>query len=70
MVENLIKRCINNLLDNAIKYGKKVKVSISKSNNNIFVKIEDDGPGISEQEYENVFKPFYKIDKGRAGLKI
>ena len=67
--KNLIKRCINNLLDNAIKYAEKVKISISKSNNNIFIKIEDDGPGISEQEYENVFKPFYKIDKGRADSK-
>ena len=67
--KNLIKRCINNLLDNAIKYAEKVKISISKSNNNIFIKIEDDGPGISKQEYENVFKPFYKIDKGRADSK-
>jgi len=67
--KNLIKRCINNLLDNAIKYSKKVNIDISKSNNNIFIKIEDDGPGIPEQEYENVFKPFYKIDKGRADSK-
>ena len=32
-------------------------------------KVEDDGPGIPESEYENVFKPFYKIDKGRADTK-
>jgi len=67
--KNLIKRCINNLLDNAIKYAEKVKISITKSNNNIFIKIEDNGPGIPEQEYDNVFKPFYKIDKGRADSK-
>ena len=36
---------------------------------NIFIKIEDDGPGIPESEYDNVFKPFYKIDKGRAETK-
>jgi two-component system osmolarity sensor histidine kinase EnvZ len=67
--KNLIKRCINNLIDNAIKYAEKVKISINKSSNNVFIKIEDDGLGIPEQEYENVFKPFYKIDKGRADSK-
>ena len=67
--KNLIKRCINNLIDNAIKYGDKVNVELSKSTNNLFIKIDDNGPGIPETEYENVFKPFYKIDKGRAGSK-
>ena len=67
--KNLIRRCINNLLDNAIKYADKVQIEINKSNNNVFIKIEDDGPGIPESEFENVFKPFYKIDKGRADTK-
>ena len=67
--KNLIKRCINNLVDNAIKYGNKVNVELSKGTNNLFIKIEDDGPGIPEKEYDNVFKPFYKIDKGRADSK-
>ena len=34
-----------------------------------FINIDDNGPGISKNEYENVFKPFYKIDKGRAESK-
>jgi two-component system osmolarity sensor histidine kinase EnvZ len=67
--KNLIKRCINNLIDNAIKYGDKVNVELSKGTNNLFIKIDDNGPGIPETEYENVFKPFYKIDKGRADSK-
>jgi len=67
--KNLIKRCVNNLIDNAIKYGDKVNVELSKNNNNLFIKVEDNGPGISEKEYDNVFKPFYKIDKGRADSK-
>ena len=67
--KNLIKRCVNNLVDNAIKYGDKVKVELTKSTSNLFIKIEDNGPGIPEDEYENVFKPFYKIDKGRAETK-
>ncbi len=67
--KNLIKRCVNNLIDNAIKYAEKVNVDITKSSNNLFIKIEDNGPGIPEAEYDNVFKPFYKIDKGRAETK-
>ena len=67
--KNLIKRCINNLLDNAIKYANKINIEISKRNSSLFIQIEDNGPGIPEKEYENVFKPFYKIDKGRADAK-
>ena len=67
--KNLIQRCVNNLIDNAIKYGDKVNIELSKSTNNLFIKIEDNGPGIPEKEYDNVFKPFYKIDKGRAESK-
>jgi two-component system osmolarity sensor histidine kinase EnvZ len=67
--KNLIERCINNLIDNAIKYADKIHVDLTKNNNNLFIKIEDNGPGIPKEEYNNVFKPFYKIDKGRAGSK-
>ena len=67
--KNLITRCINNLLNNAIKYAKKVNIELNKNNHNLFIKIEDDGPGIPKTEYENVFKPFYKINKGRADSK-
>ncbi len=67
--KNLIKRCLNNIIDNGIKYGDKVNVELSKSANNLFIKIDDNGPGIPKEEYENVFKPFYKIDKGRAESK-
>ena len=67
--KNLIQRSINNLIDNAIKYGKKVNIELIKNKNNLFIKVEDDGPGIPEKEYENVFKPFYKIDRSRADSK-
>jgi two-component system osmolarity sensor histidine kinase EnvZ len=67
--KNLIRRSINNLIDNALKYGENINIELSKKNTNIFIKIEDDGPGIPENEYDNVFKPFYKIDKGRSDSK-
>ena len=67
--KNLIERCVNNLVDNAIKYASKVHIELSKSNGNLFIKIEDNGPGIPINEYDNVFKPFYKINKSRADSK-
>ena len=67
--KNLINRCLNNLIDNSLKYANKVDISLNKKNSNIFIIIDDDGPGISKNEYDNVFKPFYKINKGRADSK-
>jgi len=67
--KNLINRCLNNLIDNALKYGNKVEVKLIKENTNLLITIEDDGSGIPEKEYDNVFKPFYKIDKGRTESK-
>ncbi|MBD1141041.1 ATP-binding protein [Pelagibacterales bacterium SAG-MED39] len=67
--KNLIERSINNLIDNALKYGDKMIVELNKNNNNLFIKIEDNGPGIPKEEHYNVFKPFYKINKGRADSK-
>jgi len=67
--KNLIQRCINNLIDNSLKYGKKINIIIDKNKSNIVISIEDDGPGIPKSEYENVVKPFYKIDKSRSETK-
>ena len=67
--KNLIQRSLNNIIDNSIKYGKKINLELSKKNNNIIITIDDDGPGIPENEYQNVFKPFYKLDKSRGGSR-
>ena len=64
--KNLIQRSLNNIIDNSIKYADKINVGLSKKNNNIIIAIDDDGLGIVENEYQNVFKPFYKLDKGRG----
>jgi len=67
--KNLIQRSINNLIDNSIKYANKIHIELSKKKNNLIINIDDDGPGIPKKEYENVFKPFYKIDKSRGDSK-
>ena len=67
--KNLIQRCLNNLIDNSIKYSNNIDIQLTKNNNYLSVIIDDDGPGISKKEYNNVFKPFYKIDKSRSDTK-
>ena len=67
--KNLINRSLNNLIDNGLKYANKVEISLTKKNTNLFIVIDDDGPGIPKKEHENVFKPFYKMDKGRNDSK-
>ena len=67
--KNLIQRSLNNIIDNSIKYADKINLDLSKKNNNIIITIDDDGLGIPENEYQNVFKPFYKLDKSRGDSK-
>ena len=67
--KNLLLRCLSNIIDNGLKYGKKVKFSLKKLNKIIVIIVDDDGPGIPKLEYSNVFKPFYKINKGRGDSK-
>jgi len=67
--KNLIQRCLNNLLDNAINFSKNIKVTQQKAKRSVLIFVEDDGPGIPSTEYENVFKPFYKVDKSRNQTK-
>tara|TARA_B100000700_G_scaffold327080_1_gene440538 strand:- start:486 stop:1802 length:1317 start_codon:yes stop_codon:yes gene_type:complete len=67
--KNLIKRCLNNLIDNGIKYAENIHIHLIKSQNHIIITIDDDGPGIQKKDYDNVFKPFFKVDKSRGGSK-
>ena len=61
-----IKRCLNNLIENSSKFGNKIEINFQKLKSNILIIIDDNGPGIPINERENVFKPFYKIDKSRS----
>ncbi len=64
--KNLIKRCIVNIITNGLAYGDKISIQTKKSINSAVIIIEDNGPGIPQGEYLNVFKPFYRIDKSRG----
>ena len=61
-----LKRCFENVIQNGLVYGEKVYVTIQNGANRVIISIEDDGPGISEDQYKNVFKPFFRLDKSRS----
>ena len=61
-----LKRSFENIVQNGLSYGKKVYINIKKGNKRVIIYIEDDGPGIPEDQYKNVFKPFFRLDKSRS----
>jgi len=61
-----LKRSFENIIQNGLSYGKIVYINIKKGNKRVTVLIEDDGPGIPEDQYKNVFKPFFRLDKSRS----
>lgn len=60
-----LRRAFCNLVENACQYGKQATVSIEQQARQLKVHIKDQGPGISEAEWENVFTPFYRLEKSR-----
>ncbi len=60
-----LRRCFENVIQNGLTYGKNVYVELQKGNNRAIINIDDDGPGISEDQHRNVFKPFFRLDKSR-----
>ena len=73
---NAFKRALTNLVSNAGRFADNVVIRASKAKKSLIVIVEDDGPGIPPDEYENVFRPFYRIDharnqdKGNSGLGL
>ena len=61
-----LKRTLENVIQNGLTYGENVYVNLDKSVNRVLILVEDDGPGIPEDQYKNVFKPFFRLDKSRS----
>jgi two-component system, OmpR family, osmolarity sensor histidine kinase EnvZ len=60
-----LRRCLANLIGNAAKHAERVEIAARQENGWLTVEIDDDGPGIPEEEREAVFRPFYRLDHGR-----
>ena len=63
---NALKRAITNIVNNAIQYGGSVNIHAEKKTGNIEILVDDNGPGIPENQREEVFKPFYRLDNSRS----
>jgi signal transduction histidine kinase len=61
-----LKRAFTNLLDNAVKYGKSARAAINATPKAIEITIDDEGPGIAEQQLARVFEPFYRVEESRS----
>lgn len=61
-----IKRALNNVIQNAVKYGKKANVSLFDEAERIIIRVDDQGSGIKQEEFKNVFDPFYRLDHSRS----
>ena len=61
-----LMRSFENIIQNGLTYGNKVDVGIQRGSKKVTIIIEDDGPGIPEDQYKNVFKPFFRLDKSRS----
>ena len=61
-----LKRALANLIDNAAAHGDKVRIVTSTSPGFISITVEDDGPGIAPEHYEDAFRPFSRLDETRA----
>lgn len=60
------KRAVTNVVSNAVRFSENVAIRIAKTKNWLTLLIDDDGPGIPEKEREEVFRPFYRLDKARG----
>ena len=63
--EQALKRMVTNVVSNALRYGKKVEVSLKENNNRLEITVDDDGPGIPQDKRDDVFKAFYRLEESR-----
>jgi two-component system, OmpR family, osmolarity sensor histidine kinase EnvZ len=61
-----LKRCLANLIDNAAAHGEVVKVSVSGEPDAVIIAVDDNGPGIPRELYEEAFRPFSRLDETRS----
>jgi signal transduction histidine kinase len=60
-----LKRCLGNLVDNALQYGEHATIAVTDSDDELTIRVLDDGPGIPAAELDRVFEPFYRLESSR-----
>jgi signal transduction histidine kinase len=63
-----LRRCLENLVNNAVRYGKCARIFVQENDIDLVIRIRDTGPGIPENELARVFDPFYRLDAARSDV--
>ncbi|MEJ8836909.1 ATP-binding protein [Ramlibacter sp. AN1133] len=63
---SLLRRCLANLVDNAVLYGERATVQVDDGADALVIRVLDEGPGIPAAELEKVFEPFYRLEQSRS----
>ncbi|HQR53368.1 MAG TPA: ATP-binding protein [Burkholderiales bacterium] len=61
-----LKRCLANLVDNAVRYGGRAHLVVEDSDTTLTIRVQDDGPGVPEAELERIVEPFYRREESRS----
>lgn len=61
-----LRRCLENLVSNAIKYGGAAHIHVEDSSTALVLRVQDEGPGMPPQELDRVFEPFYRLETSRS----
>lgn len=61
-----LRRLLTNLIENAVKFGRRARVTLLREDDGVLIRVDDDGPGLAEIEIERVFEPFHRADPSRA----
>ena len=60
-----LRRCLDNLVENALRYGERARISIEDDDTALRISVRDEGPGIPEHDLERVFEPFFRLEQSR-----
>jgi len=63
--EGAMRRAVDNLISNGVRYGARVEVSVMMSEKTLRIRVEDDGPGIPDGQREQAVRPFTRLDPSR-----
>ncbi|MGH8377543.1 MAG: ATP-binding protein, partial [Gammaproteobacteria bacterium] len=61
-----LRRCLENLVGNAVRYGKRADISVEDNDTAVTIHVRDAGPGIPENQLEKVFEPYYRLEEARS----
>lgn len=60
-----LRRCLQNLVENAVRYGQRARISLADRQQQVVITIDDDGPGIPDEMLQQVLEPFYRLERSR-----